>query len=92
MIISSTKRRHTSESGVQNLRGELTQALADIVEVVVVSALESLLDAGKGSPAVREESTASSGEELAVREEGGEASELSEDSVQVREVAVTIIK
>lgn len=81
----------SSEHGIKNLREELTRALTKVVEVLAILEGIAVVDARNKGGAVLSGDTDDSGGELAVLFHVIEGSQLGDDSVQVTEVAVTIV-
>lgn len=80
-----------SELRVEDLGGDLTDAVANIAEVLSVEASHTLRDATEESCAVWDSQAESARHKLTVLLVVVELSELTSNSVEVREVAVTII-
>ena len=79
-----------SELRVKDLREHLSGAFTNIGEVLPVHSSDTFAHAAGESAAVREGKTESAGTKLTVLLVIVELSELSNDSVEVREVAVSI--
>lgn len=79
-----------SELRVEDLRGDLTDAVTNIAEVLSVEASHTLGDAAEERGAVGDSQAESARHELTVLLVVVELSELTGNSVQVREIAVAI--
>jgi hypothetical protein len=80
-----------SELSIEDLRGYLACAFTNICVVLSVGSSDTLRDAVEKSAAVRESETGCASTELTVLLIVVELGELSNDSVEMREVAVSII-
>ena len=81
-----------SELRVEDLRGDLTDAVTNIIEVLSIEASHTFWDASEESSSIGDSETESARHELTVLLIVIELSELTGNSVEVREIAVTIYK
>jgi len=79
-----------SELRIKQLRADLAHAVANIAEIPSVAASHTLRDAPEESSAVGGSQTDTASHELTVLPVVIESSERTGDSVEVREIAVTI--
>lgn len=79
-----------SELRIEDLRGDLADTVANIAEILSVEASHTLRDACEESGAVGDSQTKTARHELTVLLVVVELSELPGNSVEVREIAVTI--
>jgi hypothetical protein len=78
-----------SELRVEDLRGDLADAVTNIVEILSVEASHTLRDAGEESGSIGNSEAKSARHKLTVLLVVIELSELTSNSVEVREIAVT---
>jgi hypothetical protein len=81
-----------SELSVEDLRGDLTDAVTNIAEILSVEASHTLRDAREESSSIRDSEAETARHELTVLLVVIELSELTKNSREVREFAVTINK
>ena len=81
-----------SELSVEDLRGDLTDAVTNIAEILSVEASHTLRDAREESRSIGDSEAETARHELTILLVVIELSELSGNSVEVREIAETILK
>ena len=81
-----------SELSVEDLRGDLTDAVTNIAEILSIEASHTLRDAREESRSIGDSETESARHELTILLVVIELSELTSNSGEVREFAVTINK
>lgn len=79
-----------SELSVEDLRGDLTDAVSNIAEILSVEASHALRDAREENRSIGDSETESARHELTILLVVIELSELTSNSSEVREFAVTI--
>ena len=78
-----------SELRVEDLRGDLTDAVTNIAEILSVEASHTLRDAREESSSIGDSEAETARHELTILLVVIELSELTSNSVEVREIAVT---
>jgi hypothetical protein len=81
-----------SELRVEDLRGDLTDAVTNIVEILSIESSHTFRDAREEASSIGDSEAESARQELSVLLVIIELSELTSNSVEVREIAVTINK